>query len=108
MDNAAVEHYKRVKAELENEKLLTFEDLCRSSDASPIVLAKSIRALVKERSQMKAKELAEVFHNMSLTEDSEDDDVEVLDLEQLVVSTRIHPLLLQLSLDSIHQTLGPK
>lgn len=43
------EHYQRIKRELENEKLLTFEDILELTQVSPRALARTLDVLVRER-----------------------------------------------------------
>ncbi|EDV32913.1 uncharacterized protein Dana_GF21893 [Drosophila ananassae] len=43
------EHYQRIMLELENEKLLTFEDILELTQVSPRALARTLDALVRER-----------------------------------------------------------
>ncbi|XP_016977013.1 uncharacterized protein LOC108042995 [Drosophila rhopaloa] len=111
MDFSMEEHYNRIKSELENEELLTFEDILHLTKASPKVLTKTIKVLAKELHRMKPVKIEDAFENFCLEEDEileQDEAVEIIGFEELVVRTGVHPLLLERSLIDMSQGIQKK
>jgi len=63
MNNSVKEHYTRIKAEMEKEELLTFEELLNLTKVSPTVLTQTIHVLANERFPVK-KGMNQAFKNL--------------------------------------------
>ncbi|XP_050743008.1 uncharacterized protein LOC127010945 [Drosophila biarmipes] len=106
MDSSAKDHYNRIKAEMEREELLTFDDILKLTQKSPQVLTKTIKVLTRERLPAKFN-LVSALKKLSISGSpakelpDKEDDVETMTFEELVLCTKAHPLHLERSLRKI-------